>query len=328
MIAASDLQVVVGSRTLMSGVSFRVDKGDRVGLVGRNGAGKTTLTKVLMGEVLPSGGKVSVSGSVGYLPQDPRAGDPKSTGRERILGARDLDVLARRMRRAEAQMSDPDPKVMSKAIDRYPRIEAEFVAAGGYAAESEALSIAANLGLTEDRLDQTLDTLSGGQRRRVELARILFAAPDTMILDEPTNHLDAESVTWLRDYLKVYAGGLVIISHDLSLIDEVVNKVFFLDANRQVIDIYSMGYRHYLKQREADERRRRRERANAEKKAAALHAQADKMRAKATKTVAAQNMAKRADKMMAALDDVRVDDKVAHIRFPEPAPCGKTPLMA
>ncbi|GAA2091445.1 ribosomal protection-like ABC-F family protein [Brevibacterium salitolerans] len=328
MIAASDLQVVVGSRTLMSGVSFRVDKGDRVGLVGRNGAGKTTLTKVLMGEVLPSGGKVSVSGSVGYLPQDPRAGDPKSTGRERILGARDLDVLARRMRRAEAQMSDPDPKVMSKAIDRYPRIEAEFVAAGGYAAESEALSIAANLGLTEDRLDQTLDTLSGGQRRRVELARILFAAPDTMILDEPTNHLDAESVTWLRDYLKVYAGGLVIISHDLSLIDEVVNKVFFLDANRQVIDIYSMGYRHYLKQREADERRRRRERANAEKKAAALHAQADKMRAKATKTVAAQNMAKRADRMLSGLEAERAADKVANLRFPAPAACGRVPLTA
>src|SRR5699024_11783285 len=82
-------------------------------------------------------------------------------------------------------------------------------------------------------LNQTPDTLSGGRRRRVELARILFAAPDTMILDEPTNHLDAESVLWLRDYLKTYDGGLVIISHDLDLIDEVVNKVFFLDANRQ-----------------------------------------------------------------------------------------------
>ena len=146
MISAHDLGITVGSRTLMSGVSFRVDTGDRVGLVGRNGAGKTTLTRVLMSEVLPSEGTVTTSGTVGYLPQDPRAGDPKSTGRERILGARDLDVLARRMRKAEEQMSSPDPAVMEKAINRYPRVEAEFVAAGGYAAESEAFSIAANLG--------------------------------------------------------------------------------------------------------------------------------------------------------------------------------------
>ncbi|MBR7503278.1 ABC-F family ATP-binding cassette domain-containing protein, partial [Mycobacterium tuberculosis] len=92
-----------------------------------------------------------------------------------------------------------------------------------------AYAIAANLGLDEDLVNQEIGTLSGGQRRRVELARILFSAPDTMILDEPTNHLDAESVLWLRDYLKAYSGGLIVISHDLDLIDEVVNKVFFLD---------------------------------------------------------------------------------------------------
>src|SRR5699024_5093604 len=100
-----------------------------------------------------------------------------------------------------------------------------------------------------------------------------------MILDEPTNHLDGDSVIWLREYLKTYEAGVVFILHDLDLIDEVVNTVFLLDATRQVIDIYSMGYRAYLKQREVDERRRRRERASAEKKAAALYAQADKMRA-------------------------------------------------
>ncbi|EFG47701.1 ABC transporter, ATP-binding protein, partial [Brevibacterium mcbrellneri ATCC 49030] len=304
---------MVGSRTLMSEVNFRVDKGDRVGLVGRNGAGKTTLTKVLMSEVLPSEGTVSVSGSVGYLPQDPRSGRPTETAKERVLGARDLDVIARRMRKAERAMSDPDPDVAAKAIDKYPRIEAEFIAAGGYAAESEALAIAANLGLDEQLMGQELQTLSGGQRRRVELARILFHQPDTMILDEPTNHLDAESVQWLRDYLAKYSGGLIIISHDLNLIEEVVNKVFYLDATRQVIDIYAMGYKQYLKQREADERRRKRERANAEKKASALVAQAEKMRAKATKAVAAQSMLKRAERMMAGLEEERQSDKVANL---------------
>ena len=328
MIQASGLEVAVGARTLMSDVSFRVDKGDRVGLVGRNGAGKTTLTKVIMGGHPATSGNVSISGSVGYLPQDPRSGDLEATAKERILGARDLDVLVKRLRKAERQMASPDENVAAKAIDRYPRIEAEFVAAGGYAAESEAYAIAANLGLDEDLVNQEIGTLSGGQRRRVELARILFSAPDTMILDEPTNHLDAESVLWLRDYLKAYSGGLIVISHDLDLIDEVVNKVFFLDATRQTIDIYSMGYRLYLKQREDDERRRRRERANAEKKAAALTAQANKMMAKATKTVAAQQMVKRAERMLAGLDEERSADKVANLRFPAPADVGRVPLTA
>ncbi|MYU04505.1 ATP-binding cassette domain-containing protein, partial [Streptomyces sp. SID8366] len=171
-------------------------------------------------------------------------------------------------------------------------------------------------------------TLSGGQRRRIELARILFSDADTLLLDEPTNHLDADSIIWLRDYLKTYRGGFIVISHDVDLVETVVNKVFYLDANRSNIDVYNMGWKLYQQQREADEKRRKRERANAEKKAAVLNAQADKMRAKATKTVAAQNMARRADKLLSGLEAVRQSDKVAKLRFPEPAPCGKTPLMA
>ena len=177
-------------------------------------------------------------------------------------------------------------------------------------------------------LGQPLHTLSGGQRRRVELARILFSDADTLLLDEPTNHLDADSIVWLRDYLKTYRGGFIVISHDVDLVETVVNKVFYLDANRAQIDVYNMGWKLYQQQREADEKRRKRERANAEKKAAALNSQADKMRAKATKTVAAQNMAKRAERLLAGLEAVRVSDKVAKLRFPDPAPCGKTPLTA
>ncbi|HIW47278.1 MAG TPA: ATP-binding cassette domain-containing protein [Candidatus Yaniella excrementigallinarum] len=328
MISAQQLSVVVGARTLLSDVTFHINAGDRIGLVGRNGAGKTTLTKVLMDEVIPATGRVMRSGTIGYLPQDSRTGDLTQTVRDRILSARNLAELSRRMRRAEDEMSSTDPKLMERGMRRYPAAEAEFIAAGGYAAQASAASIASNLGLENAIMDRPLETLSGGQRRRVELARILFEQPDTMILDEPTNHLDADSIIWLREYLKTYEGGLMIISHDLDLIDEVVNTVFFLDATRQVIDIYSMGYRAYLKQREVDERRRRRERASAEKKAAALYAQADKMRAKATKAVAAQNMAKRADRMLAGLSDKRVEEKVANLRFPTPVACGKVPLTA
>ena len=324
MIAVQDLELRVGARLLLEHVNLRVAAGDRVGLVGRNGAGKTTLTKVLAGEGQPATGVVTRTGTVGYLPQDPRTGDLSVLARDRILSARGLDTIVTRMRKAESEMAtDTD-----RAMRRYAAAEDEFLAAGGYAAESEAASIASSLGLPDRVLGQTLDTLSGGQRRRIELARILFSDAETLLLDEPTNHLDADSIVWLREYLVKYSGGLIVISHDVQLVETVVNKVFYLDANRTVLDIYNMGWKAYLKQREDDERRRKRERQNAEKQAAVLHAQADKLRAKATKATAAQVMARRADKLLSGLEAERRQDKVANLRFPKPAPCGKTPLTA
>uniref|UniRef100_UPI0005C72186 ABC-F family ATP-binding cassette domain-containing protein n=1 Tax=Mycobacteroides abscessus TaxID=36809 RepID=UPI0005C72186 len=172
------------------------------------------------------------------------------------------------------------------------------------------------------------------QRRRVELARILFGASEggagssmTLLLDEPTN-LDADSIGWLRSFLQNHDGGLVVISHNVELLADVVNKVWFLDAVRGEVDVYNMGWQKYLDARSLDEQRRRRERANAEKKASALRTQAAKMGAKATKAVAAQNMLRRAEKMLSGLDEERVADKVARIKFPTPAACGRVPLVA
>lgn len=328
MISVQNLELRAGARLLMEDVTFRVDNGDKIGLVGRNGAGKTTMTKVLAGLALPAEGTVTRSGSIGYLPQDPKVDDMTQLARDRILSARGLDGVARKMRQAQEDMASEDESIRTKGMRRYDRLEAEFIAGGGYAAESEAAVITSNLDLPERVLAQPLETLSGGQRRRVELARILFSAADTMLLDEPTNHLDADSILWLREFLKNFSGGLLVISHDVELMELVVNRVFYLDANRCVIDQYNMGWKNYLSQREQDEHRRKRERANAQKKAQALMEQANKMRAKATKAVAAQQMIKRAERMMRGLEDERQTDKVAAIRFPEPAPCGKTPLSA
>ena len=328
MISVRDLEIQIGARTLMSGVTFRVDKGDKVGLVGRNGAGKTTLTKIVAGDGQPTQGKVEKSGEIGYLPQDPRSGDPEELARTRILNARGLGDLLEQMQKASEDMGSVDEQVYESAMKKYASAEARFNALGGYSAEAEAAAIAGNLGLKEQVLSQPLKTLSGGQRRRIELARILFSDAQTMILDEPTNHLDADSVVWLREFLKTYQGGLIVISHDVDLIGETVNRVFYLDAMRGVIDVYNMGWKAYQKQREADEERRKRERNNAEKKAATLQLQAAKFGAKATKAVAAQQMIRRAEKLLTGLDEVRETDRVAKIKFPDPAPCGKTPLMA
>lgn len=338
MITATDLEVRAGARILLApdGPDLRVQPGDRIGLVGRNGAGKTTTLRILAGEVEPYAGSVTRAGEIGYLPQDPKVGDLDVLARDRVLSARGLDVLLTDLEKQQALMAEvADEDERDRAIRRYGQLEERFVALGGYGAESEAGRICASLGLPERVLTQRLRTLSGGQRRRVELARILFAASEsgagnstTLLLDEPTNHLDADSLGWLRDFLRLHTGGLVVISHNVGLVADVVNKVWFLDAVRGQVDVYNMGWQRYVDARATDEQRRIRERANAERKAAALRAQAAKLGAKATKAVAAQNMLRRADRMMAALDEERVADKVARIKFPTPAACGRTPLVA
>ncbi|MFW9195569.1 ABC-F family ATP-binding cassette domain-containing protein [Corynebacterium striatum] len=338
MIVTNDFEVRVGARTLLDapGQHLRVQPGDRIGLVGRNGAGKTTTMRILAGETEPYGGSVTRSGPIGYLPQDSREGNIEITARERVLSARGLDDIKRRMAKQQELMETAtDEKFRDKAIRKYSRLEEEYHALGGYEADAECAQICDNLGLPQRILDQQLKTLSGGQRRRVELAQILFAASagsgksqTTLLLDEPTNHLDADSITWLRGFLSKHEGGLIMISHDVDLLEAVCNKIWFLDAVRAEADIYNMGFKKYLDARATDEARRRRERANAEKKASALQKQAAKLGAKATKAAAAKQMLARADRMMNQLDEVRVADKVAHIKFPEPAPCGKTPLNA
>jgi ATPase subunit of ABC transporter with duplicated ATPase domains len=330
MITATDLELRAGARILLEPLTLRVQNGDRIGLVGRNGAGKTTTMRVLADEGAPHAGRIVRTGPVGYLPQDPRTGDLDVLARDRVLSARGLDTLVTDIAKVQIRLAEtPDDDAL---VRRYGNLEERFTALGGYAAESEAARICANLGLPERVLVQPLRTLSGGQRRRVELARILFAdtagEPTTMLLDEPTNHLDADSITWLRDFLRQHVGGLVVVSHDVELLDAVVNKVWYLDANRSTVDVYNVGWKTYLNQRETDERRRHRERANAERKIDSLRTQADKMRAKATKARAAHQMLRRADALAAGLEDVRAQDKVARLRFPAPAPCGRTPLTA
>jgi ATPase subunit of ABC transporter with duplicated ATPase domains len=329
MITARRIDVRVGARLLLAGASFHIAPGDRIGLVGRNGAGKTTLLKTLAGHAAPAAGTLTRTGSLGYLAQDPAAADPHSTVTARILSARGLDRVARDLRTAESAMATAGSAAeQQRAMDAYGRADDAFQARGGYAAEAEAARLAAGLGLPERVMEGPVGHLSGGQRRRVELARILFSQHDTLLLDEPTNHLDADSVGWLRGYLGSYPGGLVLISHDTELLADTVNRVFALDPGRAAIDVHNTGWHTYLAQRAADERRRARERANAERKAVSLLGQAEKMRSHVATATAAKNMTRRADRMLAATEPARRGDPVARIRLPEPVPCGRVPLGA
>lgn len=334
MINITDLEVRIGERTLISGLNLKIAKGMKIGLVGRNGAGKTTLTRILAEDTESLGsvefsGNIHRNGLIGYLPQNPDEGDERQIVRDRILAVRGLDKLLSRIQQAEMAMSSLEGESQQKAMERYVRLDQEFTMQGGWAAEAEAAQIAASLGIDKEMFTKRrLGELSGGQRRRVELARVLFSHAQVLLLDEPTNHLDQESILWLRDYLRNFSGGFMVISHDVTLLDETVNQIVYLDAGRGVADIYHLGWRAYLEAREKDEERRRKERIAAEKKAASLREQGEKMRAKATKAVAAAQMLRRADELLAGLDDGPTQEKVAKLRFPAPAPCGKIVLEA
>ena len=162
-IEAQELEIQIGARTLLHPTNFHVAKGDKIGLVGRNGAGKTTLTRVITGDMLPTAGKVRVSGKLGYLPQDTHAADPEQTALDRMMSARDIASIISRIRKAEKEMTDPDPDVMTRAMNRYDKAMQDFEKAGGYAAQSEATAMAASLGLPQEVMGQQLGTLSGGR---------------------------------------------------------------------------------------------------------------------------------------------------------------------
>src|SRR5690625_1389784 len=234
MLTASHVTLRFGARVLISDASFRVNPGDKIGLVGRNGAGKTTLTALLAGADQPAEGTVTRSGTIGYLPQDPRDGDLSVTARDRILSARGLDTALAAMHAAETRMADP--ATSEAAMRDYTRAEAEFTAGGGYAAASEAAGVAASLGLPHRVMTQALSTLSGGQLCRTALSRILLSQADTLLLVDRTTHPSADSVARLRGLLRSYAGSVVGISNDVALLGATVNTVLHLDASRWAID--------------------------------------------------------------------------------------------
>ena len=203
MLQVRELAVEVGGNVILDGASFSIRARDKVGLVGRNGAGKTSLLKVLGGAADPYAGVVHRSGGLGYLPQDPRLDgvDDATPAVRHVLSGRGFDEAMVRIEKLRIQMEE-DPS--ERAVSRFTRAEERFRLDGGYAAESEVRRIAAGLGLEADRLDQPVGALSGGQRRRVEIARILFAGSDVLLLDEPTNHLDSDAKEWLLDFMRAY----------------------------------------------------------------------------------------------------------------------------
>ena len=314
---------------MVEGASFTVMPRDKVGIVGRNGAGKTSLFKVLGGEAEPTAGRVIRRGAFGYLPQDPRISAELDSRRaiSHVLSGRAIDEQLERIEKLRIAMEESPS---DDAVRRFSRAEEVFASAGGYAAEGEARSIAAGLGVPDARLELPIGVLSGGERRRVELARILFAGSEVLCLDEPTNHLDIDAKEWLLGFLRGFRGALLVISHDLELLDEAITRVLHLDrpgeADTGEVVEYRGTYSQYVAARAEDERRRARTAAQQEREIARMQRVVDRFGAKATKAAMAHNMERRIARLEA--DRVRAVDgpKSLRVRFPDPPSSGVTSL--
>jgi ATPase subunit of ABC transporter with duplicated ATPase domains len=330
MLIARDVRIDVGPRTLLEGAAFSVQSGDRIGLVGRNGAGKTTLMRTLIGDLNPVIGTVLRSGQIGYFSQEaalPELERPDATALERILMAREIGAMQRRIEESRARLHGLVGKEQDKGILRFSRLHDEFEAKGGFVAEAEAKRIAAAIGIGNDELTQPVATMSGGQRRRVELARILFADTDILLLDEPTNHLDLDAKAWLIEFLSGYKGGMLVVSHDLPLLDKAITEVLALEHGE--IEAYRGNYSHYLVEKDRRQAQKVKERKHQDVTIARLEENIRRFKGSTEKmSKVARAMESRVDRMKRDLVQVQKGGKRVKVMFPQPERSGRVPLSA
>jgi ATPase subunit of ABC transporter with duplicated ATPase domains len=322
MLQVTELGVEVAGRIVVSGASLSLYPGDKVGFVGRNGAGKTSLLTVLAGEEPPAAGRVVRRGSLGHLRQDPRPRGSTGTALEHIISGRGLGEQALRLEQLRLRLEE---NASARNVARFSRAEELYRAAGGYAAEAEARRVAVGVGLAQDRLDLPLMALSGGERRRAELARILMAGSDLLLLDEPTNHLDIDAKAWLMKFLRTYKGALLVVSHDLMLLDEAITRVLHLDEG-ELIE-YRGTYSQYRAARRRDEERIGRLAKRQRAEITRLSALADSMRHQTQKRArVARTLDTRVERLRSAAVSAPTRERRLNVRFPEAPRAAKVVL--
>ncbi len=235
---------------VLQDVSFHIEAYDKAAIVGINGAGKTTLLRIIMGELSPDEGIVTVSRdtTIGYLSQH-QAVSSENTIYDELLSVRQNIVdLERRMRSVELQMKNASEPELSGLMEHYANLTHAFESANGYAYRSELTGVLKGLGFEENEFSKSVDTLSGGQKTRVALGKLLLQKPDLIILDEPTNHLDMSSITWLETYLLNYKGAVILVSHDRYFLDRITGKIIELDNTKAAV--FTGNYSAYAAKKE------------------------------------------------------------------------------
>ncbi len=249
ILSVNNITKSFGTDVILSEVSFHIEAGQKAAIVGINGAGKSTLLKIITGELAPDSGTVSLQkdASIGILTQTQNLTDDNNIYDEVLSVKADILALEENIRRTEHTLKDLKGEELEQALNRYSRMNAEFEDANGYAIKSEVTGVLKGLGFEEDEFSKTVGTLSGGQKTRVALAKLLLSKPDIIMLDEPTNHLDMDAIRWLEGFLGSYKGAVILVAHDRYFLDKIVSKVVEIENTHAIS--YDGNYTEFSKKK-------------------------------------------------------------------------------
>lgn len=250
ILSVSNIDKSFNEIPVLKNVSFHIEDHDKAAIVGINGAGKTTLLRIIMGELTPDAGIVTVSRdkTIGYLSQHEAVSGENTIYEELLSMKQDMIDLEHKIRSIELQMKTASEDTLERLMNTYADLTHAFESGGGYAYKSELTGVLKGLGFTEDEFTRSVSTLSGGQKTRVALSKLLLLKPDLIILDEPTNHLDMSSITWLETYLRSYKGAVIIVSHDRYFLDRIAGKVIEIDNTKATV--FTGSYSDYAAKKE------------------------------------------------------------------------------
>ena len=328
MISANNISVYFGGQELFDKVSFMVNKGDRIGLVGKNGAGKSTLLRILSGEQSPNEGSISTpnDSTLGYLRQDLDFEEGRTVQQEAELAFKEIKELEEKINAINLEMSertDYETEGYMQLITDANELNERYVLLGGYTLQSEMSQVLLGLGFQLDDFSRQTNEFSGGWRMRLELAKILLSKPDVLLLDEPTNHLDIESIVWLESWLKNYSGAVVLVSHDRAFLDAVTNRTIDLILGKA--NDYKASYSKYVELRKDRQEKQIQSKKNQDKEVKQTKMLIDKFRYKKSKAAFAQSLIKKLDKM--EMVEVEQDETAnIHFKFPPAPHSGKVTL--
>ena len=335
VLEVADLTIAHGTRVLLDAQSVRIGSGEKVALVGPNGAGKTTFLRTLAGEFHAESGNINRPEKYGWLRQElpSSAYEKGALTLEVLMEASPLWDQQVELERLRHRLSEPeivaDMDLLAKAIDQFAAAEDQFGAMGGYELESKAIRIAHGLGLRDDDLLQEAAILSGGQRRRLELGRLLLAGHDLLILDEPTNHLDTDAKRWVMDFLASTKSTILVVSHDIELMDKSIDRVFVLEDAE--IDVYRGTYSSYQAQRAEREEQRAREGKNREREIKRIEKSLEMFqKGNETHAIKRRQLNKRLESVEKRYGptDLVVKKRKLAVRFPTPVRTGDIVLEA
>lgn len=250
ILACQNISKSFGDTEILKSINFHIEEHDKLAVVGVNGAGKTTLLRIILGESEPDSGNVVRARDIriGYLSQHQDISFHNTVYQEMEQAKRYLIDMEQRLRELEAEMKHAEGEELEKILETYNRLSTRYDHENGYAYESEITGVLKGLGFAESDYDRDINSLSGGQKMRIALGRLLLSRPDVILLDEPTNHLDMSSISWLEGFLSGYSGAVIVVSHDRYFIDRVSNRILEIELGRSTL--YRGNYSYYREQRE------------------------------------------------------------------------------